>query len=966
MGPLTDITKSVNNRRPSQALSQQSHNRRSFQPLTDVETLHDHSPVYRSSPPRSEMAPVRDQPRYMTPTVASQAQSNTTRATSRPNSRPSTPGSADSFAGRGKGFLLNAGRRLGLNNTKTRKIPSPNDEVPAPPTPPKSTARTQQPTSKESSPEKPLPSLPVATVPCRSPVVRRSLIDAKEKPLRRSVSLSPNSDEKDEWPALQPSRDASPVYLPRQRDASAATVTQAMSKLNISEDTSRTEIPATGTGQHSHVQGRTGFPLIENKSGAGNSLVAPTGIPTTLESLPGQKPLLSMTQVNPSSSQGGIFPSNQPSEPPESPRQVQVPTAHRYSPQKSPRSPKIRNIPPPLSIPGPVRSSRRTRRHIGAGGSPYGKIGRASPSPRINNGGRYPVQSVLGQKRAASAGSGNVLAIKQRRVRAPESRSSSIPLRRESVQSEAGAESEGGLLVTKPRKLDRHLKNAHANDKAEEADVDTDRETLRPKHKISLKSVKAMLSNTHGDPLPSMKKSECGPDEESYGNVLIAANHSDVGLLRQFDGQEHSNYRVKRLSVAAPQHGPTLRISNAAEKVLLGPSSDEESPQQTHRSRKRHSISDMRRSTVLKEQLKKGTETLRKASLPVSRSISSSLSKYDPESKPENGVVPTTTDCPSTNDPFIENKEPGLHDSGSCDVPGPDGSGWPLKHCETIPPELKTVVERPSEDGDSWISPMITDAPRYREGSDAVKTPTIVIPNKTPASGAVSAINVADPTVQARAFPASESSKELASSRAGKRDDSPFPLRTSSRQHFQSIIRENSMKTPTSPTTHFSRPEIPNCFASKRSSSVPRGLEENHNLGSGTGNMHASDTATPDMSTTPTLVAEHMPHSSKNLTASKKAVLSNIRGLFHKRSGENDAPRSALNKNQSIKRSNTLIAKNGGTLTNINTPVPALPLANGAHVDAGETDRATQLAMNVLDRARSETNATKKAQLVQV
>ena len=858
---------------------------------------------------------------------------------------------------------MNAGRRLGLNNTKTtRKTPSPNDEVP--PTPPKDTGTTQQPTSKQSSPDKPLPSLPVATVHHRSPVVRRSLIDAKEKPLRRSLSPS-NSDEKDEWPALQPSRTASLVE-PRQRGASAATVTQAMSKLNISEDTSGTEIAATGAGHH---------------SGA-------------LESLSGQKPLLSLSHLASS-------PSQEPPAPSESIPRVQVPTAHRYSPQKSPRSPKIRKIPPPLSIPGksyplkmyrpssreitclrhaltiatgPVRSSRRTRRHIGAGGSPYGKIARASPSPRFTNSGRYPVQSVLGQKRAASAGSGSVLAIKQPRVRAPESCNSSIPLRRESVRSEAGVESEVDLFFTKPRKRDLDQKIAQANDKAEEADIDTDQETLRPKHKISLKSVKAMLSKpnapqdrsesftgstpshlkdcTHGPPLPS---------------TLITANHSDVGLLRQFDGQEHSNYRVKRLSVAAPQHGPTLRISNAAERVLLGPSSDEGSPQQeAHGSRKRHSISDMRRSTVLKEQLKKGTETLRKASLPMSRSISSSLSKYDPEFKPENGVVPTTTDYPSTNDPFIENKKSGQHNSESGRVPGSDGSEWPLKHSDTIHPELNTVPERPSEDEDSWISPMNTAAPRYREGSDAVRTLTIVVPNNTPASAAVSAINVADPTVQARAFPASESSKELASSRAGKRDDSPFSLRTSSRQHFQSIIRENSMKTQTTPNTHLSRPEIPNRFASKRSSSMTRGLEENHDLGSRTGNMRASDTATPAMSTTPTIVAEHTPHSSKPPTSSKKAVLSNIRGLFHKRSGEHDAPRSALSKSQSVKRSNTLAAKNDGTLTNINTPVPPLPVAKGAHVGAGETEKAMQLAMEVLDRARSETNATKKAQLVQV
>src|SRR5437588_10553244 len=63
---------------------------------------------------------------------------------------------------------------------------------------------------KETSPDKPLPSLPVATVRPRSPIVRRSLIDASEKPLRRSLSPSPGVRAHEEWPAILPSRPTSP------------------------------------------------------------------------------------------------------------------------------------------------------------------------------------------------------------------------------------------------------------------------------------------------------------------------------------------------------------------------------------------------------------------------------------------------------------------------------------------------------------------------------------------------------------------------------------------------------------------------------------------------------------------------------------------------------------------------------------------------------------------------------------
>src|SRR5271155_3537372 len=66
------------------------------------------------------------------------------------------------------------------------------------------------PQRKESSPDKPLPSLPVATVRPRSPIVRRSLIDASEKPLRKSLSPSPGVKAHEGWPAILPSQPTSP------------------------------------------------------------------------------------------------------------------------------------------------------------------------------------------------------------------------------------------------------------------------------------------------------------------------------------------------------------------------------------------------------------------------------------------------------------------------------------------------------------------------------------------------------------------------------------------------------------------------------------------------------------------------------------------------------------------------------------------------------------------------------------
>ncbi|KIV82587.1 hypothetical protein PV11_04687 [Exophiala sideris] len=71
---------------------------------------------------------------------------------------------------------------------------------------------TQRSSPSSSPKDKPLPSLPIATVKFKSPV-RRSLIDCQERPLRRSVSPPDGGPAKEEeWPTIQPSKnDAMPV-----------------------------------------------------------------------------------------------------------------------------------------------------------------------------------------------------------------------------------------------------------------------------------------------------------------------------------------------------------------------------------------------------------------------------------------------------------------------------------------------------------------------------------------------------------------------------------------------------------------------------------------------------------------------------------------------------------------------------------------------------------------------------------
>ena len=101
MGTLSDITNSVSNRQ-SQTHATSSKKRRSLQPLDDTES---NKPLI--GPTMSD----RSKPRYMTPTFASKAQKSTPQS----QSRPTTPASAGSNSSKGRGWMANAGRRLGIS-----------------------------------------------------------------------------------------------------------------------------------------------------------------------------------------------------------------------------------------------------------------------------------------------------------------------------------------------------------------------------------------------------------------------------------------------------------------------------------------------------------------------------------------------------------------------------------------------------------------------------------------------------------------------------------------------------------------------------------------------------------------------------------------------------------------------------------------------------------------------------------
>ncbi len=116
MGTLADITNSVSNRQP-QTHATSSIKRRSLQPLDDNES---NKPLIDSTTSEGS------KPRYMTPTFASKAQ----KSLSQSQPRPATPASAGSNSSKGRGWIINAGRRLGITTPRPKKETKPQEEPP--------------------------------------------------------------------------------------------------------------------------------------------------------------------------------------------------------------------------------------------------------------------------------------------------------------------------------------------------------------------------------------------------------------------------------------------------------------------------------------------------------------------------------------------------------------------------------------------------------------------------------------------------------------------------------------------------------------------------------------------------------------------------------------------------------------------------------------------------------------------
>jgi len=892
-------------------------------------------------------------------------------------------------------------------------------------------------------PDKPLPSLPVATIQGGSPIVRRSLIDASEKPLRRSISPSPGEKVEEEWPALSPSRTPTPngyQKMDQRRHEGEESTTQTSSLRQVTQGVDLMAAPLYANNQ-SRLESASKVDEIQLRKKPRMSLL------DAKESVP-------MGTNRDISSEG---PSSDTVRGKESPSRAIPPTSNfDFSPtlqatpfSQSSAKARVSRLPKRLSGPGPVRNSGSPRRTLSGLSSPYDSSaahlfrdplikqghGLSGANKSVERGKPYRVGHLVYGANPAPDNVPSVVAGKKSSKHGQgEDGKSSIPRPRHHYHLHHGGESEADIVVSKLSRKKLVSNHTEKNYDSDDGDLDTDEgykvkeENTIPRDFNSSKADKKPSEGIDNEvsEMEPVEAAAAGVAQETVspaigsGFTAISDNHQvnksstadpdsvlethlDTGHQRPL--LEKPFDRVKRLSATAPEHGPVLRISDSADKIIMGYGSDDDLVNNELPARKRNSVPDLRRSVVVKE-LRKSTEGLLNGHLPLSRSSTiGSFSKTGPTnqvgdawdvrrnsdfgSELHNVVAKVTTQ--SSEDPFSASNELGTsHKHKIPRKPSPHGRlDWPLKSPPQTSAELHPVREDSCEDSASWISPfqspLTTNISEQKSSSrsDAQQSRLMA----TASSGSASKRPILQDTnsfASGNKSPGNNNREHCAA-----HTNVPFPPRTSSRTNTP-----DASLRPRPQIHHSSSREIPNRFDSahpRRLSedfSVPKGMTvEADPLRNSVHNLKGSEK--------PRMLTPAAREMSRVQLSTAKGMLSNIKGLFHKRSIETPTPSSTTKSKvpHPSERYGT-VAINGSPYPNYHSRT--LPGSYGAHKakgpdisivptvrdafpksaasreppspapDSDDYRQATDLAMRILDAAQTEHDAPKRARLVQV
>lgn len=901
--------------------------------------------------------------------------------------------------------------------------------------------------------EKPLPSPPIVQIAKTSPMKEsRSLIDASEKPLRRSPPGMPHKQE--EWPVLSPKK------------LTGTNSTQAMyhhKKLPDSSAPSERYHKFDSVSPPASLNGLKSGTKLSPSHNIRRKQIPPTKPRDQLD--PTRKPAntvkSSMQQVK-SDIQGdvttasGSVESSDPTAPPDlsSSAAAVDKSSYEAASLSHPRQTRISSLRARLSAGHPMNdnpdiktrvaeltdstsvneaSSKPTKNSLSIPGEtraqlrgqPAINVLRAKSSEGSMRANRAPAQFVGGSRRpnthrpisrsslrSDSLGTGlfptlqppkrpppavpissEVLepakVVKAEALKTAEPRRSSIPVFRQTVSSMISQAEDGIASVNTKQETDSQV-----ND------------TLRNDYDI--------LGNQATEPLLLDYKEET-TDKSAEGQHELTTDGNTMpypSSLQAIEESPRQGYHIKRLSVASPENGPTLKISPDAERLIMGVETNKENGLKNKYFKSNHLHDSFRTSSH--RQKTSGTESLADLKTRLQRpsssqGLSQSTSRFglisketrekkvrsaelayslstdhlhQQSAKPKTPLVPKSTDICVVDDPFFD-----AHSTLDQDQAGVVNPTIPNEHPTSE--EEKVVIEEAS-----WISPLVSkhQDPSMGKAVLAVDSAPPMLQNRLSSRSSTNQnFSVAANQVKEAAELDLMRLEEMPKSKENA--EKPLP---STPERSRESNNSTSGSFPPRNSSRMTPPDYTLGGSAKPSPTWP--LEGGNPTSKEFSHRHNQLGASKGHASSPVDIS-HVAGSKRDSTAREsaksqgsisKGMLSNIRGLFHKRSSDSEpysmrsskkykpstsivtigSPFLPISEIHPIHRP-TLASSNRSVVngqkptqldTNINTPATpsfASPLPS-------EISATTTLAMQLLESARTERSSPKKERALEL
>ncbi|KAL6713762.1 hypothetical protein ACLMJK_008254 [Lecanora helva] len=488
---------------------------------------------------------------------------------------------------------------------------------------PPSTQKNQS--AKVSPQDKPLPRPPIVQVASSaSSVESRSLIDAGDKPLRRPSSALKGSGE--DWPVLEPKRVARPGTLQEMmRDTGAQLQQQAISgqkerypilgntlnqipveQLPVSRYSASYESPKAASMAQQQMSPPTSADFDDDpfRDGVYNKDLTSTTKPKVTSpskfsaSAPSASTSTTKASIEPRQNRTSSLRARLSAGQLEKTGQSKVPGSTDFTTSRQPKAVKSNNslrarkeaqgrrlkTPPPIAPSLDKKSSKdslsaanRAPAQFVAGSRRATHARRPSSRGSIRNESRASTPSLpsMPPNRPVPPipGPENHAAMLQHDTKqkdqdhALKRRASSIPVSRKAVANESDTGKISAPVL--------HQSVSHGADKAKA----TAQDDLGPK-KLSPTLGAQAASDIYNDKFPQDLASDLQETPPRNNNtprlVPFLIDNKDTPALESIEESPQHTYQFKRLSVQAPEYGPTLRISPSANKFIMGTETNKE------------------------------------------------------------------------------------------------------------------------------------------------------------------------------------------------------------------------------------------------------------------------------------------------------------------------------------------------------------------------------------------------------